>query len=73
MYTLLEKYFFAIFAFEFVKNKNCKIMPEIHTCSGQNTFIYCSSITVVLVHVNILFKIHLVCHNIANGIEPGSD
>ena len=40
---------------------------------GQNTFLYCSSITVVLVHVNILSKIHPVCHNIANGIESGND
>ena len=37
---------------------------------GQVYFIYCSSITVALVHVKILSKIHPVCRNILNGIEP---
>ena len=48
------------------------IIPEIHIF-GSNTFIYCSSITVVLVHINFLSKINPVCRNIANGIEPGRD
>ena len=47
------------------------IIPEIHTFGSKYFFMYCSSIT-AFVDVNILSKIHPVCHNIANGIEPGS-
>ena len=55
-----------------VKIENCKYYQK-YMHFGQNTFTYCSWITVVLVHVNNLSKIHPVCHTIANGIEPGSD
>ena len=50
-------------------------MPEIHYMFGLKYLytVYYSSITVVLVNVNISCKIHPVCHNIANGIDPGSD
>ena len=41
---------------------------------GENTFIDCSRITIVHVHVNVfLFKIHPACLSDANGIKPGSN
>ena len=46
---LIEKYFFAIL----VKSKICKEYQK-YLYLGQNAFIYCSRITVVHVHVNIL-------------------
>ena len=43
-------------------------------CWKSHALAHCSWIAVVLVHViTFLSKIHLVCHNIANGIKPGSD
>ena len=41
---------------------------------GKNTSNYCSRIIVVYVHATVFFsKAHPGCHNIANGIKPGSD
>ena len=40
---------------------------------GQNASKYCSRIIVVHVHANSLSKVHPACHNIANGIKPGSN
>ena len=40
---------------------------------GENTFPYCSKIIVVHVNENIFLKVHPACHNIANGIKPGSN
>ena len=36
---------------------------------GKNTFTYCSRMTVVHVHVNVLSS----CHGDAHGIKPGSN
>ena len=69
-----KKIVFPLFAYKFfmVKIKTCKKYRK-YIYLGQNTFTYCSWITVVLVHVKVLSKIHPVCHNIANGIKPGSN
>ena len=41
---------------------------------GEHTFKYCSQIIVVHFHATVFFsKVHQACHNIANGIKPGSD
>ena len=40
---------------------------------GKNTFIHCSRITVVHVHVNVIFKIHPACLCDAKAIKPGSN
>ena len=68
-----KKYVFPQFTYTFfkVKSRNCKWCKK-YIYLGQNTFPYCSWITVVLAHINFLSKIHPVCHNIANGIKPGS-
>ena len=44
------------------------MIPEIQIF-WSNSFLYCGCKTVVLVRINILSKIHPVCHNIANGIN----
>ena len=51
---LVEKNIFTILTYEFfmVEIKSC-ILYQIYIQLGQNTFIYRSSITVALVHVNI--------------------
>ena len=38
-----------------------------------NTFKYCSRLIVVHVHATAFSKVHPACHNIANGIKPGSN
>ena len=38
----------------------------------ENTSIYSSRIIVVHVHATAVSNIHPACHNIANGIKPGS-
>ena len=41
---------------------------------GQNTSKYRSPIIVVHVYATVFFsKVRPVCHNIVNGIKPGSD
>ena len=41
---------------------------------GENTVKYCSQIIVAHVHATVFFsKVRPVCHNIENGIKPGSD
>ena len=40
---------------------------------GENTSKHCSRIIVVHVYATVFSKVHSVCHNIANGIKPGSD
>ena len=41
---------------------------------GKNNSKYCSRIIVVHVHATVFFsKVHPACHNIVNGIKPGSD
>ena len=40
---------------------------------GENISKYCSQIIVVHVHATVFSKVHLTCHNIVNGIKPGSD
>ena len=40
----------------------------------ENTSKYCSRIIVVHVHATVFFsRVHPACHNIVNGIKPGSD
>ena len=39
----------------------------------ENTSKYCSRIIVVRVHATIFSKVNPACHNIVNGIKPGSD
>ena len=40
----------------------------------ENTSKYCRRIIVVHVRATVFFsKVHPACHNIANGIKPGSD
>ena len=40
----------------------------------ENTSKYCSRILVVHVHATVFFsKAYPACHNIVNGIKPGSD
>ena len=41
-------------------------------CMNENTSLYCSWIIVVHVHANAVSNVHPACHNIANGIKPGS-
>ena len=43
--------------------------------SGENTSKYRNPIIVVYVHATVVFfsKGHTACHNIVNGIKPGSD
>ena len=38
-----------------------------------NTSRYRSPIFVVYVHATVFSKVHPACHNIINGINPGSD
>ena len=41
---------------------------------GKITSLYCSRIIVVHIHATVFFsKVHPVCHNIENGIKPGSN
>ena len=41
---------------------------------GENTSKYCSWIIVNHVHATVFFsKVPQACHNIVNGIKPGSD
>ena len=42
---------------------------------GENTSLYCSWIIVVHVHATVFFLkfTQRACHNIANGIKPGSN
>ena len=40
---------------------------------GKYTSKYCSWIIVVHVRATVFSKVHPACHNIANGIKPGSD
>ena len=72
---LVEKYIFTIFAFELfkIKLKNCKLYQK-YIYIGSNTSKYHSQIIVVHVHATVFFsKVHPACHNIVNGIKPGSD
>ena len=39
----------------------------------DNTSKYCSRIIVIHVHATVFSKVHQACHNISNGIKPGSD
>ena len=40
---------------------------------GKNASKYRSRTIVVYVHATVFSKVHLACHNIVNGIKPGSD
>ena len=71
-------YYLQIFHFDLEKfiRKNCKYIffyqKFVHL--GKNTSKYCSQIIVVHVYATVFFfKVHPACHNIANGIKPGSD
>ena len=68
---------FTIFHFDHEKfiSKNCNyiFLYQKFVHLGGNT-IYCSRIIVVHVHATVFFsKVHPSCHNIANGIKPGSN
>ena len=68
---------FTIFDFyhENFISKNCKkiLFYQKFVHFGANTSIYCSRIIVVRVHANVFSKVYPACHNIANGIKPGSN
>ena len=40
---------------------------------GKTTSKYCIWIIVVHVHATVFSKVQPACHNIVNGIKPGSD
>ena len=69
---------FTIFHFDLEKfpSKTCKyiLFNQKFVHFGVTTSKYCSRIIVVHVHATFFFsKVHPVCHNVANGIKPGSD
>ena len=39
----------------------------------KNTSKYCSRVIVVHVYAIVFSKVHPACHNIVNGIKPGSN
>ena len=70
--------FICFFHFDLEKfiSKNCKyvFLPNICTFWAKLLLKIVILIIVVYVHETVLFsKVHPVCHNIANGIKPGSD
>ena len=57
-------------------SKNCKYIffYQKFVYLDENTSKYCSWIIVVNVYAAVFFsKVHSACHNIVNGIKPGSD
>ena len=75
MYFWYYLQFFILTLKKFI-SKKCKYIffyqKFVHL--GENTSKYCSQIIVVHVHAIVFFsKNHPACHNIANGIKPGSD
>ena len=69
---------FTSFQLDFEKftSKNSKYIFSIRNLYilGVNTSKYYSLIIVVHVHATVFFsKVHPACHNIVNGIKPGSD
>ena len=69
---------FTIFAFYHEKDFKQKLQKilfyEKYVHLGENTFIHCSRITVVHIHVNVFFSIiHPAWHSDANGDKPGSN
>ena len=68
---------FTIFHFDLEKiiSTNCKYIffyqKFVHF--GNNTSKYCSLIIVVHIHATVFSKVNPACHNIANGINPGSN
>ena len=75
IYVLLV--LFTDFHFHLVKfiSKHCKYIffyqNFVHL--GETTSKYYIRIIVGHVHVTVFSKVHPACHNIANGIKPGSD
>ena len=67
---------FTIFHFDLEKfiRKNCKniFFYQKFVYLEKNTSKYCSRINEVHVHATVFSKVHPECHNIANGIKPGS-
>ena len=54
------------------KNVNIYFSTRNLYILGENTSKYCSRIIVAHVHATGFSKAHPACHNIANGIKPGS-
>ena len=56
-------------------SKNCKHIFSTRNMYilGENTSKCCSRITEVHVHATVFSKVHPACHNIVNGIKPGSN
>ena len=69
-------YYLHFFYFDLEKfsSKNCKyiiFLPEMCTF-GRNISKDCSRMIVVHVVATVFSKVYTECHNIANGIKPGS-
>ena len=70
---------FIIFQFDIEQfiSKNCKYIFSTGNLYilGENSSNYCSRIIIVHVHATVFSssKMHPACHNIANGIKPGSN
>ena len=72
---LVAKNIYLQFLLVNISRSNSKIVNNTRNTLylGQNTSKYRSQIIVFYVHANGLPKVHTACHNIVNGIKPGSD
>ena len=71
-YAFLVFFTFLLFIMKNILSKNYKNIFEPEICTyGENTFIHCSRITPVHIHVIFFSRIHRACHSDANGIKPG--
>ena len=76
IYVFLVLFTSSHFNLEMFISINCKCIFFTRNLYilGENTSKYYSRIILVHVHAAVFFsKVHPACHNIANGIKPGSD